>query len=443
MNNLRKLPRQDKNLAPKDTWYEMVRMNCPICNHKGWCMINGSQSEVICMRKPDASKPQKINGTVYSLNSKGFSIPKEHFNALEEEERQPDHIQHKIHQILINLFGLTDEDKKHLMEVRKLSEKQIQLRGYFSTSIENLRKQVTPQGTTIWEDVLELNGLPRDSWKGVAGFSFDEKHKQVVFKAEDGIAIPCRNAKGQIVDFQVRIDPKKIKFKAKDVSDDKYHVHFKNIDGKCFVTVRLKDDWDTIIFQGFANPNLPVSFNGLDLTFKISQSAKYKFVSSNGEKNGTSARSVPHFAFADSILEQAQFDEYGNSLVNLIELLPKKNAYITEGFLKGDIIAGFMDTKDFGKGAQLVICIAGVNVWRKAFYAFKQEKLEKVICMFDTDFVDNDTVYEAMGDMIDLFITSGYPTYILTWEVGKGFDDCLLSDAPEEQKNVLLRKYIN
>ena len=75
--------------------------------------------------------------------------------------------------------------------------------------------------------------------------------------------------------------------------------------------------------------------SGLELTFKKGQ--KYVFVSSAYKPEGTSAKSFPHFAYSDDILEQARFSDEGKAKVNLMSKVD--NLLVTEGLLKGDITA--------------------------------------------------------------------------------------------------------
>ena len=437
MLKLRKLSNQTKN-SVKNTWFEMVGMPCPICNKTGWCLINGTYDKVVCMRHLDETRPQHINGTLYNLTGDKPNIKMNEIEQNEGEKRQPDNIQHAVHSLLIKVFGLTKEDKEHLMVVRGLSEEQIKLRGYFSTSKVNLQKQVI-NGKSIWEDEFSKLGLSQDAWKGIAGFSFDEKGNCPVFLTKPGIAIPCRNVFGQIVGMQIRISKEEIKYFPKNATRDDVRIALSNTDRGIFYTIRDNSSF-SVITKGLAKEN-HVSLPSHNLEFDITASPKYLFASSVSKKNGTAASSVPHYAFSDSILAQADFDAQGNAKVPLLDLLDKKSVILTEGLLKGDIVASYIESTKFSKLAQVVVSIAGVNVWKKAVRELQKYELLRVFSAFDQDFEENEAVYAQMSSMVNHLLENGFGTYALSWEVGKGLDDCILADVPENEKSLSVFTY--
>uniref|UniRef100_UPI003F690349 hypothetical protein n=1 Tax=Streptococcus pluranimalium TaxID=82348 RepID=UPI003F690349 len=437
MLKLRKLPNQT-NKKLQFTWFEMVNMPCPVCDKRGWCLINGSYDEVVCMRHIDNSRPRKINGTPYRLEGEKPAINQDEIDYNEGEKRQADNVQHMVHSLLIRVFGLTQEDKEHMMKERGLTEEQLELRGYFSTSIANLKKQIV-NGKSIWEDEFAKMGLPTDAWKGIAGFYFDEKGQCPVFMTKPGIAIPCRNAFGQIVGLQVRISESEIKYFAKGIARYQGRVTFSMTEEGLVYVIRNQENY-SVIATGIVEDN-HVSLPELEIEFDVTKSPKYLFVSSTNMKNGTSAVSVPHYAFADSILAKAEFDYAGNAKYNLLDFMNKKSVILTEGLLKGDIVASYIDDTKFSKLAQVVVSIAGVNVWKKAVKDLETHGLTQVFSAFDQDFEDNEAVYAQMESMIDYLLENGFGTYALSWEVGKGLDDCILADVPESDKGLSIVSY--
>lgn len=421
-------------------FYEMVGMECPICHKKGWCLLSAKQDTVVCMRTPEKGRKILFNGYVYSLDeNKRTSYNLSKLVSPVSEEQQPDNIQHKVYSLVIKTLGLNKSDENHLIKVRGLNRKQIRLRGYCSTDRSSLMKQIDGQGT-IWEELFKSNGLPKNAWNGVAGFFYDEEHHCPVFQVKSGIAIPCRNQYGQIVGMQIRVNPSDMSYFAK-YSDKRLEgkngklitsVHFDNTTGKLLYRVRLASSPENIIAEGVckAGEKIICHYKGVKFDFKIATSPKYLFATSIGKKHGTIARSLPHFAFSDSVLSKAEFDAEGNGKVDLFKLIDRKSVIITEGLLKGDIIASYLEKTDLSNlGSQLVVAVAGVNVWNKAYYVLDKLKVERIFSAFDQDFETNNSVFDQMERMIDKFIAHKFQTYLLTWSIGKGLDDCILNNG--------------
>lgn len=418
---------------------QMIRVDrtypCPICGKTDWCMVFADQTKAVCARNLDSSRPQFGQaGTIYELTPDDSKT--EVFEpAWESLPMAKSNVLHKVYTLVIDVLGLTKEHIQHLTSAeRGLSVETISLRGYASSTKVTRRNQVTGQTNTIWEDLFVQNGLPKDAWKGVPGFYYHEKAGCPIFESQDGILIPCRNSWGQIVGFQVRLDH--IRYEAKvnaAFADSREAKVFRNEDGS----------FDWMVFQKGTKHDLAsgtvtsshVTFqSGLELTFKPGQ--KYVFVSSTNKPEGTSAKSLPHFAFADEVLAQASFDETGKAQVHLMSKVA--NVMVTEGLLKGDIIASVAQNTRLNKlGNILVISMAGVSAWRPiASFIGKQAFKENspIYLAFDQDFEDNDTVFERMANMIqNLVERQGCTVRVLEWSREKGLDDFLLTATAEDK----------
>ena len=151
-------------------------------------------------------------------------------------------------------------------------------------------------------------------------------------------------------------------------------------------------------------------------------------MSTSSKEYGCGAKNVPHYAFPDLVLAQARFDNNGNGLVNLVELC--QSVIVTEGLLKGDIIATQVPNTRLEKlGSTLVISMAGVNSWKQVAYHLKKTTFARVFLAFDSDFKDNDAVYNYLKRIIEFIHQQdkNKQVSVFTWEVGKGLDDFLLS----------------
>ena len=431
MGKLRKI-----NSRAKEKWFELVGETCPICGSQGWCAINEARNKVICMKSRNEGE-RVMNGWLYFLDNPANISVKEVVGK-DGEKIQTNNILHKVYSLVKDTIGITDADKQHLITVRGLTESQIDLRGYFSTDLDSLKKQVVGK-STIWEELFEKNGLPKDAWKGVPGFYLDIKHGCPVFETKPGIAIPCRNQFGQIIRLQLRVDESYIKVWAK-VNKSQFKVTVTKSGSQWSYKVTDIKEMETVA-EGKTDKK-EVHLDNLGVSFKIKTSPKYLFVSSVKNPKGTAATSEVHYAFSDEILAKASFDENGFGKVNLFNLISAKNVLLTEGLLKSDIIISKMNEGSLSKlKTQVVVAIAGVNVWSKARYNLVKSNVKTLFSAFDQDFVENDAVLYNMRDMIADFKKHSIPTFAITWEVGKGLDDCLLSDVPDSDRGYNLYQY--
>lgn len=436
------------NIRGKAFYYEMIGYPCPICRGYGWCAISKDKKKVICMKMLDDTKRTVMGGSLYYLDKdqsilENFS--NQNFNK--GEKHQPNNIHHKVYTLLSEVFGLSNEHKDHLMKERGLSEETIKLRGYFSTDRQTLLKQIVGK-STMWEDLFEKNGIPRKSWKGIAGFFLDEKQNCPVFQVKSGIAIPCRNEFGQIVGSQIRLDNEELKYSIKynDIRlKEKIFANLKYIkeEQKIKYSIKSCSDYQQIaVGKCKLGEVVQVVFKGYEFSFTIKSEGKYVFTSSINKKYGTSVRSLVHFSFTDRILQQAKFDSEGRGLTNLLDFLPKKSVILTEGLLKGDIISSKIDKTILSKlNSDLVLCLTGVNTWNKGNKIIKNYKINRVFSAWDIDFKENDNVYNNMVRMFNDFYSNNnnLEVYLMTWTSGKGLDDCLLLNGEGE---IVITKYL-
>lgn len=428
-------------------WFEMLGIECPICGKKKWCAINESQTHVVCMHVLNEEYRTVAGGTLYNLTGnqmKQVKINPKDIDWQEGEKLQPANIRHKVYSLVSMIFGLTDEHKQHLINERGLTEAQIALRGYFSVGKDVANKQVkTDKSGTIWEQLFIENGLSKNAWIGIPGFFLYEEGGKTypffTFKTE-GIAIPCRNEWGQIISLQIRVDEASRKTWAEFTGSKLYFDSIVKKKANSY-DILVMHKRRTILERTTEQKKFVIKYQGQMIDVSIKETPKYLFLSTVNELRGTAAPSLPHFAYSDEILTQARFDVNGFSKVNLFKLLDKKSVLITEGLLKGDIIISNIKDTKLEKLSKVVVSIAGVNVWARAKEKLKKLGVKRVISAFDQDFIENETVYKNMVDMITNFKNLGVDTYALTWEVGKGLDDCILSNISDVEKGYKLHKY--
>ena len=132
-------------------------------------------------------------------------------------------------------------------------------------------------------------------------------------------------------------------------------------------------------------------------------SPRYVWLSSSNKLEGTSSGAPAHFR-------------------NVEQIRTTGRAIITEGALKGDIIASYLD-----RG---VIAVQGVSSFKEDFGAKLREQipeLRKASIAFDADYAHNPNVQRALTRLTGTMQRAGLEVETLKWEEsqGKGLDDYL------------------
>ena len=138
-------------------------------------------------------------------------------------------------------------------------------------------------------------------------------------------------------------------------------------------------------------------------------SPRYVWLSSSSKSDGTSSGAPVHFR-------------------NVEQMRAGRRAIITEGALKGDVIAHYTD-----RG---VITVQGVSSFREDFGVKLREQipeLQKVSIAFDADYVRNPNVQRALTRLSETLQQAGLEIETLKWEEseGKGLDDYLKNRLTE------------
>ena len=209
-----------------------------------------------------------------------------------------------------------------------------------------------------WEPIFEDNGLSRDSWHGVPGFSESSVNgERIVWFAlnlmqldKQFVLIPCRGVQGRIFGMQGRnMDP---------------HAE-----------------------------------------------TRYLWASSAHTNSGTDFKQQAGVSLPAAVKQ---------ALASQNQPLQSTSVWLTEGGLKSDITAKYFETifanggagRDYvSKAGFDVMSVAGVSSYRRFLDAFKQMNVTQVVVAFDADYVDNQAVARSMSRLIDMLKEAGYPVY--------------------------------
>lgn len=420
---------------------------CPICQKRDWCFVNMSQTKAYCCRQLDDSRPQFADATVYDLTGREAVAVVQ--PTVKQERLAKANRLHQVYTLVLSLLGLSNEHMAHLVYDRGLSTESVALRGYATASQKSLKKQVLQHDVkdgqtifkTVWEGLFLSNGLPADAWKGVPGFWYSEEYQTPIFTPvsdvkKEGILIPCRNSWGQIVGLQIRIDSDKLNYHAElsgeqaNAFRDKFKAVVRSEAEGLFFKIYQLPDYE-LVTEGLTTDKHLSFSNGLE--FEIKPSAKYLWVSTAYKEYGTPASAKTHFSFPDTVLQKMRIDEQGNSRVPLVSLID--NIIVTEGLLKGDIVANLAPTSKLRKLENLlVISMAGVSSWKQAANEVRKLDQHKVYLAFDQDFEDNEQVLERLASMVaHLKNELSISAQVMVWEDSKGLDDFLLEHSEANQ----------
>ncbi|WP_209124385.1 DUF3854 domain-containing protein [Alkalihalobacillus sp. BA299] len=406
--------------APGGPWFEFYREVCPICGHKGGCMIHDDQNRVVCIRVGsdiEWAKNSALPGYLHFLEGKPKKYDFSNVPEIEDNPKKDDAALNRVFKALINCTQIDAKHKSHLMsDSRQLTETQIKIRQYRSFPDKP------------WQVVKEISERLGDSdFVGIPGFYIrDGKYgKYYTLNGFTGILIPFRNHLNQIIGFQYRVDEVKnditirnaIKgFKARIVEQPNKvectvaRGYIKVFEGE------IDKDWKAITDK-----------NGkLIAEIKLSAGQRYFWLSSANKEGGTGAGNPApvHVSVPSEDLKEWKTSTKRRA----------RTVWLGEGPLKNDIavdkIVELYDPEELEDIGTTIIGLPGVNSWRLALPYLKEMDVEIVNIAFDADAINNPYVKQHLFDCTKMLKSLGYSANIVLWNDnhGKGLDDLFLNN---------------
>lgn len=407
---------KDYRVTKIPNFYEFIRVACPVCGHTGGCMIHADGNKVACIRiasKIPFSKNSALPSWLHFLNGQQPKIKKQNVKVMQGNKKLPDAKLDEIYSIMLDYMELTDDHYEHLISPsRGLNDEQIRVRGYASF----------PHAP--WSLV---KAIQRDynikSFVGVPGF-FEAKGKNGKYwtlAGREGILIPYRNNKNQIIGFQYRIDNPPPVAKIQQMSGV-YGLRAENIghDVKVIYNNEIILEREMKI-----NETISVDVDNKTLGFvTLKKGNKYYWLSSANKENGTGAGapSPVHVAVPLEILNKWKKGQP----------LYRKRVWLTEGPLKADIAVDMLhrvfNREQILTYGDVFIAVPGVNAWQTVIPIFKEMGVEVINLAFDRDFSSNPYVMKSLKEFMSFTKEKGYHVNMVTWgkNDGKGIDDLLL-----------------
>ncbi len=155
---------------PRGSWWEFYRVPCPICNGIGNCMLHVSQEKVACTRVEskwvygkNSSNPSYIH---YLNGKKQYQLPD--VDVVKGHSKRSNEELDVFNRNLIGFLPLEEKHHIHLLQDRKMTEEEVQIRQYRSFLKQQIVLEDDNTYTTIWEKLFKQIGK-KDCWKGIPG----------------------------------------------------------------------------------------------------------------------------------------------------------------------------------------------------------------------------------------------------------------------------------
>jgi len=403
-------------------WFEFYRVACPICGKTGGCMMHKDGEAVACIRvnseryfSKNSSLPSYLHYLKGEKKRKKISI--QDIPSYTGEEKLNDDALDMAYRAFLDCLELSEEHYMHLSSPsRGLTDEQISVREYRS-----FPKQP-------WKVAKEIQSiLGTSDLSGIPGF-YLAKGKYGDFwsiSGSEGILIPFRNVKNQIVGFQYRIEnpPNEVK-----IQERKQGIHAVVLKQPNLVQVSFEGEilWEKELEL---DKNETVIYADEIVGWvKLKKGNRYFWLSSANKNKGTGAgagNQSPLPVHVSVSLSKLMDWEVGSTLrVNSV--------WLGEGGLKGDIsvdlIEKLYDSEELDDIGTTFLSLPGVNAWRLALPILKDMNVNQVNICFDADAVKNVYVRQHLFDCAKQLKLDGYRVNIVLWNSSfKGIDELLLS----------------
>ncbi|MDC3424275.1 DUF3854 domain-containing protein [Aquibacillus sp. 3ASR75-11] len=415
-------------------WYEFSRIACPICGHAGGCMQHKDGNAIACIRiESDRyfSKNSSLPSYLHFLkgDKKRKKINDNLVESHQGEKKKGDLTLHNVYTAMLSYLDLDTDHYEHLTShKRRLTDEQIDEREY---------RSFPEKPWSIVKQMQQDYGL--DNFKGVPGF-YEEEGKYGKFwslTSMNGILIPFRNYKKQIVGFQYRIDnpPNDVK-----VQDRKHGLRARVIKQPNIVQVHYEGE---IILEQEFELNKPITIqynkntgalNDILGWVTLKKGNRYYWLSSANKPKGTGSGD-PAPVHVSVPLKKFSHWETGKTL-------KAKKIWLSEGPLKTDIasdlIGKVLKPEKIEAHGDTFLALPGVNAWRLALPIMKEMGVEEINLCFDADVVSNIQVKTILMECTKELKKEGYHVNMVIWNEkdGKGIDDLLLNNKIPQFKSL-------
>lgn len=323
---------------------------------------------------------------------------------------------HTVYSTLLDCLSLTDEHYYHLTSPsRGLTDEVIIARGYKTLSARN---------ASIVREIAERLGI--NDFSGIPGFYLHKSDTSEFWAIAgmEGILIPYRDQRNNIIGFQYRIDnpPNEIHTRLQSrCRSELLQVKFEQPN---FVQVAYEGE---IIFSGELElgESKIINYEGMPLCIiTLKKGNRYFWLSSANKHKGTGVGNPAPVHVA------VPSDELATWIRG--SLRKAKTVWVSEGALKCDIAVDLVkklySPEELDDIGTTFLALPGVNAFRLAFPILHEMGVTMVNLAFDMDAARNPQVQKAMIQFIKELKTQKIRVRLVLWnDQYKGIDDLLLA----------------
>jgi hypothetical protein len=310
---------------------------------------------------------------------------------------------------LLNLLSVTDGHRKHLSEVRGMSQREIDVRAYKSVS-DNRRNRYV-----LTKELIARCGADPE---GIPGFILAKGNygPYWTFVGRNGFLIPFRSIHNHICGFQLRVDEE-------DIIRSIGKLRLNLLDGKVEV---FHSEEGTLLWTG-TRKELPIQLQ--EGRVELRSGSKYIWVSTQkdeergilkGAQIGFPTPAPYHTAVPSSVLRAWSPSDL------LSDVMDTSTVWWGEGPLKGDIASEYTE--------QVHLQIGGIKSYESLLAPTIALNATEVIISFDADAqTKEDDVGKTVLNCVEMarreLPKHGIKPKIALWRVeqSKGLDDLLIS----------------
>lgn len=130
-------PVRSMNKGSNERWFEYYRTTCPICGKQGWCMVNDSETKIICGR----ISSETVFGEAGYLHivaedqKRGYGFSQD--QMIKEHRKKNDYTLDIMYTLFLESLDVRDEHIKMLRgSKRRITREVINVRNYKSFPIK-------------------------------------------------------------------------------------------------------------------------------------------------------------------------------------------------------------------------------------------------------------------------------------------------------------------
>lgn len=402
-------------------WFEFYRTACPVCGKVGGCITNEDGSLVACIRV-ESDRPFSKNSALPSylhFMKKGQrrAVNKQNIEPLEKSLPKADIDKiHMVYSAMLDCLSLTEEHYAHLTSSnRGLSDEVIMIRQY---------KTLPSRNAWVVKEISDILGI--NDFSGIPGFYLhkSETSEFWAIAGMEGILIPYRDQRNNIVGFQYRIDNPPNEINVSLLSGCKRELLQVKLEQPNIVQVAYEGE---IIFTGELELGASkiINYEGQPLCIvTLKKGNRYFWLSSANKYKGTGVGNPApvHVAVpSDELVTWTQGT-----------LRKAKTVWVSEGALKCDIAVDLVkklySPEELDDIGTTFLALPGVNAYRLAFPILQEMGVTTVNLAYDMDAARNPHVQKAMIEFIKELKAQNIGVRLALWnDKYKGIDDLLLN----------------